>query len=160
MTLRPLLRTDALRLQEIGTDVVFRQIPEIPTPFDAIAWVETKFESAVPEIAHVVIENCSGDIIGYCQVAIGIGDKSYYLDLGYWFGESYWRKGYASESVREVLKYMKSNNWTRYPTLAKASSDNLASRRVLEKCNFILLEPKPSFLKDEGMLMYEWRNER
>lgn len=158
LTLRPLQRTDAQRLQEIGTDDVFRYIPEVQTPFDADMWVKTKFESAVPEIAHVLIEKSSQNVIGYCQVAIGVGDTSYYLDLGYWLGTSYWQKGYASEAVREVLTFMKVKNWTKYPTFAKASPNNLASMRVLQKCDFVLLKPKPPFLNDDEMLAYEWQS--
>jgi len=156
LILRPLARTDAPRIQEIGTDEVFQQVPEIPTPFDAETWVDSKFESAPPEIGHVVVEKHSEDIIGYCQVAHGVGDKDYYLDIGYWLGRDYWGKGYATEAVRLVLSFVAHNKWTKYPMFAMVSPDNAASRRVLEKCGFALVAPKPAFLKDDSLLAYEW----
>ena len=156
LVLRPLSRSDARRLQEIGTDNVFRLVPEITTPFDAPAWIDSKFERAIPEIGHVVIAKHVRDIIGYCQVAHDVGDKDYFLNIGYWFGEEYWGKGFATETVRIVLDFMQVNKWTKYRVLASVAPENAPSRRVLEKCGFVLLEPKPAFLKDDGLLAYEW----
>lgn len=139
---------------------MFEHVPEIETPFAAAAWIERKFESAPPEIGHVVCERHSGELIGYCQVAHGAGDTGYYLNIGYWFGRDYWGNGYATEAVNVVLRFVAHNKWTKYPMLAMVSPENVASRRLLEKCGFTQLEPKPPFLKDDGLLTYEWQRNR
>lgn len=58
-------------------------------------------------------------------------------ELGYWLGEDYWGKGIISQAILEMLEFAFAN-----PELervfARPFGSNLASQRVLEKCNFVL----------------------
>lgn len=57
--------------------------------------------------------------------------------LGYWMAKEFWGKGLASRAVKMFLE-----EETRRPLHATAASANTASRRILEKCGFELVEEK------------------
>ncbi len=53
--------------------------------------------------------------------------------LGYWLGRPYWGRGYMTEAISALIAFA----FGRYPSDrlgAGVFADNLASRRVLEKC--------------------------
>jgi RimJ/RimL family protein N-acetyltransferase len=52
-------------------------------------------------------------------------------EVTYWIGRSYWGKGIASDALNAFLAVDRSR-----PLHARVASDNVASRRVLEKCGF------------------------
>ena len=52
-------------------------------------------------------------------------------EVTYWIGRSYWGKGIATDALKAFLAIERSR-----PLHARVASDNLASRRVLEKCGF------------------------
>jgi len=59
------------------------------------------------------------------------------LEIGYGIGSKYWNKGYTSEAVKSFIPYL----FNEYPLIneivASFFSDNLASKRVMEKCGMI-----------------------
>ncbi|HRJ75711.1 MAG TPA: GNAT family N-acetyltransferase [Anaerolineales bacterium] len=70
-----------------------------------------------------------------------IGSVASYYEEGrpevtYWLGKEYWGKGLATMALREFLANV---NITR-PMYARVAKDNIASRRVLEKCGFQVIE--------------------
>ena len=52
-------------------------------------------------------------------------------EVTYWIGRSYWGKGIATDALKAFLAVDRSR-----PLHARVASDNVASRRVLEKCGF------------------------
>lgn len=52
-------------------------------------------------------------------------------EVTYWLGREHWGKGIATQALREFLELE-----TERPLHAAAAADNVASRRVLEKCGF------------------------
>ncbi len=54
--------------------------------------------------------------------------------IGYWLGKEYWGKGIATHALSEFLNHVKTR-----PLYAYVAKHNLASRRVLEKCGFMLI---------------------
>src|ERR671910_2796047 len=52
-------------------------------------------------------------------------------EVTYWIGRSYWGKGIATDALNAFLAVERSR-----PLHARVASDNVASRRVLEKCGF------------------------
>src|SRR5919108_2132862 len=52
-------------------------------------------------------------------------------EVTYWIGRSYWGKGIATDALKAFLAVDRSR-----PMHARVASDNVASRRVLEKCGF------------------------
>lgn len=55
-------------------------------------------------------------------------------EVGYWLGKEFWGQGIASESLKQFLVQEKMR-----PLFAHIAKQNHASKRVLEKCGFIVL---------------------
>lgn len=68
-----------------------------------------------------------GDVAG----TIGSWGEPGEREVTYWIGRSYWGKGIATEALAALLALDRSR-----PFHARVASDNVASRRVLEKCGF------------------------
>ena len=51
--------------------------------------------------------------------------------MTYWIGRSYWGRGIATNALEALLTLDGSR-----PMHARVAADNVASRRVLEKCGF------------------------
>ena len=62
--------------------------------------------------------------------------------MGYWLGSDYWGKGIATQALRQFLQID-----TVRPLYAHVAKHNLGSRRVLEKCGFVVVG---AALIDEG----------
>jgi len=58
------------------------------------------------------------------------------IDFGYVLNKKYWGMGYATEAAREICRYVFQLKDLEY-LRAYVFEENLRSRRVLEKCNFI-----------------------
>lgn len=67
----------------------------------------------------------AGNIVSFDQ----LGER----EVGYWLGKEYWGKGIATRALIEFLKYVETR-----PLYAHVAKHNIASRRVLEKCGFIV----------------------
>ncbi len=61
--------------------------------------------------------------------------EKYEQQVGYWIGKSFWGRGIASAALAEFLQEVKIR-----PLYAYVASRNLASKRVLEKCGFVMHE--------------------
>lgn len=61
-------------------------------------------------------------------------EGKYEQRIGYWVGKEFWRRGIASAAVAEFLTQVKMR-----PLYAEVSNHNFASKRVLEKNGFALL---------------------
>ncbi len=53
--------------------------------------------------------------------------------IGYWLGKEFWGKGIATKALSEFVDQVKIR-----PLYAHVVKHNIASRRVLEKCGFII----------------------
>jgi len=61
--------------------------------------------------------------------------EKYEQQVGYWIGKSFWNRGIASAALAEFLDQIKIR-----PLYAHVAKHNLASKRVLEKCGFVMHE--------------------
>ena len=61
-------------------------------------------------------------------------------EVTYWIGRSYWGKGIATAALKAFLTVDASR-----PLRARVASDNVASRRVLEKCGFRVVATERGF---------------
>jgi RimJ/RimL family protein N-acetyltransferase len=55
-------------------------------------------------------------------------------ELGYWIGRAFWGAGFATAAARALLQLDPVR-----PLYGVVAAHNLASRRVLEKCGFVLV---------------------
>lgn len=157
LALRPLTLEDVCALQKIGTDDVFKLVPEIETPFDATAWVTHKLENEDPPVCHVVSLKSSIDLIGFCQAsaAANLEERRYEFSVGYWFGQKYWGNRYATEAITAVMEHLDAS-YGGYPVRAKVHRNNAASRKVLENCGFSTEQPIRGAAPQKEMLLYCW----
>lgn len=69
--------------------------------------------------------NVAGNIVCFEQ----LGER----EVGYWLGKEYWGKGIATRALADFLKQIVTR-----PLYAHVAKHNIASRRVLEKCGFVV----------------------
>jgi RimJ/RimL family protein N-acetyltransferase len=79
------------------------------------------------------------------------GSVSSYEDEGkpevtYWLGREYWGKGIATRALKELLTH----HSLKRPMHARVAKDNPGSRRVLEKCGFIIVGEDKGFANARG----------
>ena len=104
----------------------------IPHPYklsDAKDWIGGANKSAHEE--QYVITLADDTLIGACGIELRDGAPA----LGYWLGQAFWRKGYATEAVRALIDHA-FGDLEHDELHATARVTNPASRHVLEKCGF------------------------
>lgn len=57
------------------------------------------------------------------------------LNVGYWLGRAFWGRGIATAALAQLLGKVQAR-----PLFACVAEHNVGSRRVLEKCGFVLIE--------------------
>lgn len=119
--------------REISWNTSFR----FPHPFDKAAaerlvlWArdgagEDKWQFAI---------FLDGELVGSCGAIRGADVEAHTARVGYWFGPAYWGKGLATETVGELVRYMREETAVEQLS-ASCFGWNPASRRVLEKTGF------------------------
>jgi RimJ/RimL family protein N-acetyltransferase len=123
---------DAKTVTALAND---RQIAEntarIPHPYrlaDAKDWIGGANKNSDEQ--HYVITLASGTLIGACGLETREGPS-----IGYWLGQPYWGKGYATEALHALIDHA-FGDLDHEALQASARVTNPASRRVLEKCGF------------------------
>lgn len=124
LTLRPFRDEDAARVADlIGNLSVSRWLTRVPHPYtceDARSF----FEDTADE-PNVMAITLSGDVIGGCTIT---------EELGYWLGEPFWGKGYASEATTALVgRYFDESDAT---LQSGYMTGNAASARILTKLGF------------------------
>jgi RimJ/RimL family protein N-acetyltransferase len=95
-------------------------------------WSRLRADETV--IARAIVVD--GEVAG----TIGSWGDSDEREVTYWIGRSYWGKGIASAALNTFLTVDHSR-----PLHARVAYDNVASRRVLEKCGFRVVATERSF---------------
>jgi RimJ/RimL family protein N-acetyltransferase len=72
-------------------------------------------------------------------------------EVGYWIGRPYWGRGIATAALIAFLAQV-----TTRPLYAGVAKDNLASRRVLEKCGFAICGEGKGYSNVRGMEVEEY----
>jgi RimJ/RimL family protein N-acetyltransferase len=85
---------------------------------------------------------CDGQVVG----SVSTFEQSGKREVTYWIGRAYWGKGIAT---RALTTFLVQADTTR-PISARVARDNLASRRVLEKCGFQVIGETKGFANARG----------
>ena len=124
---------DAKGIAALAND---RQIAEntarIPHPYklaDAKDWIGGANKN--PGEEHYVITLADGTLIGAC----GIEQHDEAPSIGYWLGQPFWHKGFATEAVHALVDHA-FGDLEHEELHSSARVTNPASRHVLEKCGF------------------------
>ncbi|MGH2725859.1 MAG: GNAT family N-acetyltransferase [Actinomycetota bacterium] len=83
----------------------------------------------------------AGDVVG----SIGRFELDGKPNVTYWIGKPHWGRGYATAALKAFLAEQPER-----PLYASVAFDNLGSRRVLEKCGFIVVGNDRGFANGRG----------
>ena len=124
LELRPLERADAGAISALMTFPVARFLTSVPWPYH-------------PEDAHAFLAAVAGRQGQYAVTHEGrlIGTLGGTTELGYWLGEAYWGRGYATEAAAAYRDAWFATGAARLRS-AHATA-NGASARVLEKTGLV-----------------------
>ncbi len=135
-TMRPLQASDLDALAEIWSDPeVTRFLPSRGIPISR----EKTEKSLKSFLKHwqqrgygiwAIIENCSSQMIGYC--GLRYLDELDEVEILYGLAKAYWQRGITTKAAKATISYG-FNVANLDKIIALALSENLTSRRVMEK---------------------------
>ena len=141
LRLRPLTAADAEPIARMAGDYdIARMTLRMPHPYaleDARAFVgRCAAEDPAREITLLIEAPGDGPVgvVGFFED--DEQDPKLGTELGYWIGRPFWGRGYATEAVREALRWA-DEGWRRRLVIAGHFADNAPSGRVLEKVGFL-----------------------
>lgn len=108
---------------------------DFPHPYtldDAVTFLELAKNNSLRHVFGIYNDNT---FIGCCSLIPQNDVYRINAEIGYWIGEPYWGKGYATEAVKLLLDYA----FQKLDVLrvyASVFEYNIASMRVLEKAGF------------------------
>ncbi len=143
LILREILPEDEKAIFELDSDLNVQQflgnkpIINIDQAREMISFIRQQYiDNGIGRWA--VIEKSTNNFIGWAGlklIKVPIYNQCNYYDLGYRYIKRYWGQGFATEAAKATLNYgfdkLKLNE-----IFAMANSENLNSKRVLEKLGF------------------------
>ena len=135
LVLRPPHKDDIPELAELADNrKLAEMLGRMPHPYgerEARAFVESTRERARAGCTYAVSLADNGAFVG----CAGLHPRPRGLELGYWIGEPYWGRGYATEAAHVLVDL--AFRATAIDRLhASCRVINAASRRVIHKCGF------------------------
>jgi RimJ/RimL family protein N-acetyltransferase len=135
LVLRPPHEDDIPELVQLANNrLVAEMLGRMPHPYgetEARAFLAMAKERRNAGCVYAVTLAESGAFIG----CTGLNGVSGGLELGYWIGEPYWKRGYATEAAHALVDL--AFRATAIETLnVSCRVMNPASRRVIHKCGF------------------------
>lgn len=110
----------------------------LPHPYtykDADLFLQQNIDQARTTNFAIVAD---GMVIGGIGYILKDDVYKFTTELGYWIGEAYWGKGYATEAVRLLIRNIREHSPLIVRVYAEVFDYNKASMRVLEKNGFYL----------------------
>ena len=96
--------------------------------WDAFVAHRTKIDANPDMLVRTILVD--GEVAG----DIGSWPEEADRNVGYWIGRTFWGRGVATSALRAFLELE-----TTRPLIAHVAVHNLGSRRVLEKCGFVVV---------------------
>ena len=116
---------------------VATMVSRMPHPYtvaDATAFVRRAANGGIGKAVYAITKADNGHFLGCCGIEQDEKDPAR-AEIGYWLGEPYWNKGYATEAA-QVLIDMAFRSGEIEMIDARCRAINVASRRVIQKCGF------------------------
>lgn len=139
MYIRPWKIEDAQSYYELTKDPRIGPAAGFPTPKNPEEGKKiVQFLTTLWGFYALVLKDTS-EVIGSIQILIGESSNFHIADdegeLGFWIGAPYWRKGFATEAIKEMIAFgfedlQLKKIWCGY------FSDNTASKELQQKCGF------------------------
>jgi RimJ/RimL family protein N-acetyltransferase len=135
LRIAPLERDDAPALRAITDDpAVIGAIHFLRAPF-TLADAEALIRGGMHGVERFLGVWQGSDLVG----VVGTGESGDALEVGYWFGSRFWRRGFAGEAVGAVVTALRRAHPGR-DIIAECRRDNGASWRLLERLGFAATE--------------------
>ena len=139
LVLRPVEERDRARLTRLANNWrVAKNLSRMPYPYTEAAadeWLSKQAQYWDGGKAKPLAIALGGDLIGGIGLELRADRDDQVWELGYWLGEPYWNRGYASEAATAMRDY--AFEALRVERLiAGHFADNHASGRVLTKLGF------------------------
>ena len=118
-----------------------------PDPEDEVAFRDhwAKIQADPTVLPRTVLVD--GTVAGHVLSHHSFGE----LEVGYWLGREFWGQGIATRAVELFLKEQ-----TQRPIAARVAFDNIGSRRVLEKCGFVVTGEDQGYANARGKTIKEF----
>ncbi|WP_157018437.1 GNAT family N-acetyltransferase [Mesorhizobium xinjiangense] len=135
LVLRPPHADDMAELVELANDRrIAEMLGRLPHPYDendARSFIAGVRNRHAPGCAYAITNSDTGAFIG----CAGLNATPRGLEVGYWIGQPYWGRGYATEAAHALVDL--AFRATAIDVLhASCRVINTASRRVIHKCGF------------------------
>ena len=127
--------TSNLAYHANNANIAVRLQDRFPHPYmeeDARQFIEYALNAEMETVFAIEVD---GEAAGAVGIMFQQDVYSQSGELGYWLGEEYWGRGIVSEAVKAMVKHAFSELGLRR-IYARIFSNNIASKRVLEKAGF------------------------
>lgn len=116
--------------------------PKDPSDRDAFdrRWERIRADTRIPVRTIEVGGRVAGSVLVWVDEALGRPEVSY------WIGREFWGCGVATRALHAFLDEVV----TERPILARVAADNDASKRVLEKCGFVVRGSERGYANARG----------
>jgi RimJ/RimL family protein N-acetyltransferase len=136
LTLRHFRAADAARVQALCNNWnIARMLSRMPYPYSetqAAAWIASHDDARSAGREFPLAIEWEGQLVGSTGMLVHEnGDH----EIGYWIGEPYWNRGFATEAGRAVVD-LAVRRASERAVVAGHHADNHASGRVLTKLGF------------------------
>ena len=136
LILRPFLISDAENVANLCNNYnLYKNTLHLPYPYtinSALSWIETHEKNFNEDKLYEFAITCkeSGKLFG----AISLSNNKNYNngEIGYWLGEEFWGKGYATEAAKGILEFA-FNIKNYHKVYGRFFSRNPASGKVMTK---------------------------
>jgi RimJ/RimL family protein N-acetyltransferase len=130
VSLRPVTEADLDSFYEHQADpeaIAMAAMPSREREAHRAHWRQSLAEES--GLARTIV--CDGEVAGHIVSVVrdGAGDR----EVGYWIARSHWGRGVATAALAAFLREEE-----RRPLVAHVAVHNPGSRRVLEKCGFVV----------------------
>ncbi len=136
LEIKPLNLSHAAVLQKLADHPAISATTRIPYPYppgQAEKFIRVRMQERRRGQSFTFAIRHNKQVVGVCGLIGVTPDRR--AELGYWIGVPYWRSGFASRAVAEVLA-ISFGSLAMQEVYARCLSTNTPSRRVLEKNGF------------------------
>ena len=127
--LRDVIETDLPIFYEQQLDPEATQMAAFPSRNEEAFMAHWRDKVLANDSGQVKTILFNGEVAGNIVCFEQMGER----EVGYWLGKEFWGKGVATRALEEFLKMIETR-----PLYAHVAKHNIGSKRVLEKCGFII----------------------
>ena len=121
-------------ITELLTPKVVESLPSYFRNINSISAAQNWFKKMVSESRLFMVKHTgTNTTIGFVFVFVGNDAEAH---IGYFLGESYWGKGYATELLKGLIDFIKHENKI-IRLIAGVATNNIVSSKLLHKIGFV-----------------------